>query len=68
VIKLPIMVEAFRQALVWRINFEQTVVMREYDRVGGSGILGLLSPGWRSASGICCASRSASAITRRQTC
>lgn len=45
VIKLPIMVEAFRQALGRRISLEQAVVMRESDRVGGSGSMQLLSPG-----------------------
>lgn len=45
VIKLPIMVEAFRQALTGQIALEQTLVMRESDRVGGSGSMQLLSPG-----------------------
>jgi beta-lactamase class A len=45
VIKLPIMVEAFRQALTRQITLEQTLVMRESDRVGGSGSMQLLSPG-----------------------
>ena len=45
VIKLPIMVEAFRQALTRQITLEQTLVMRESDRVGDSGCMQLLSPG-----------------------
>lgn len=45
VIKLPIMVEAFRQAHDRLISLEQALTMREADRVSGSGVLQLLSAG-----------------------
>ena len=45
VIKLPIMVEVFRQAAAGRFALADRRVLRAEDQVGGSGILQDLSPG-----------------------
>ncbi len=38
-IKLPVMIEAYRQAAAGQVNMEQQIVLQESDKVPGSGIL-----------------------------
>ncbi len=38
-IKLPVMIEAYRQAAVGKVNLDQKIVLQEGDKVPGSGIL-----------------------------
>ena len=45
VIKVPILVESFAQAEQGAIALEQRIPLRDVDRVGGSGVLQLLTPG-----------------------
>ncbi|BAS28850.1 serine hydrolase [Limnochorda pilosa] len=45
VIKLPILVEAFRQAEEGRLDLARRVPLRTEDQVGGSGVLKELEPG-----------------------
>lgn len=45
VIKIAIMVELFRQAEAGRVDLKARVTLADTDKVGGSGILKVLSPG-----------------------
>ncbi|MCC6019458.1 MAG: class A beta-lactamase-related serine hydrolase [Candidatus Verstraetearchaeota archaeon] len=45
IIKIPILVEAFRQNLEGRIKLDEPITLRNEDKVGGMGILKELSPG-----------------------
>jgi beta-lactamase class A len=45
IIKLPILVEALRQRMEGRLSLEERVILREEDKVGGSGVLKEMTPG-----------------------
>jgi len=45
IIKLPILVETLRQRFEGHLRFDEKVVLREEDKVGGSGVLKEMTPG-----------------------
>ncbi|MEW6725270.1 MAG: serine hydrolase [Bacillota bacterium] len=45
IIKIPIMVEVFRQAQAGLLSLDRSISLSPEDQVGGSGVLQLLSPG-----------------------
>ena len=52
VIKLPIMVEAFRQREAGLIRFEEKLTLRREDKLPSCGALSYMHDGWRSPWGI----------------
>ncbi|MEM0296557.1 MAG: serine hydrolase [Zestosphaera sp.] len=45
IIKVPVLLEAFRQALEGRLSLDEQIVLREEDEVGGMGVLKELTAG-----------------------
>ncbi|MEM2004503.1 MAG: serine hydrolase [Zestosphaera sp.] len=45
IIKVPVLLEAFRQALEGRLSLDEQIVLREEDKVGGMGVLKELTAG-----------------------